>query len=110
MLSAEQLIIVAYTRHGEFICRQCGESGAEIMGHAVSAYEAGEYAGADGLTCEDCGKEIIEAYEWTCPTCGKDYIGEEAETAESEYGYGPNASHKCSEDCNSDEDEESEDE
>ena len=85
MLSAEQLIIVAYTNDGGVICRQCGESGREIMGHAMSGYEAGEYAGADGLTCEDCGKEIIEAYTWDCPECGADYVGSDAESAEEEY-------------------------
>ena len=80
MLSAEQLIIVAYT-HNEcgVICRKCGESGMEIMGHAMSAYEAGEWAGSEGLTCEECGKEIIEPYTWTCPTCDTEYTGINAE-------------------------------
>jgi hypothetical protein len=105
MLSAEQLIIVAYAHDG-ILCRECGEGNPETkMGEALSAYEAGKYAGADGLTCEECGKEIIEAYQWTCPSCDREYLGEEAETAENEYGYGPNASHKCFEDCPGDEDE-----
>ena len=95
MLSGEQLIIVAYTRNDEVICRQCGENGHEIMGHALSAYEAGEYAGAEGLTCEDCGKEIIEEYQWTCPHCGREYFGSDAEDSKNEeYRTG-----KCFEDC-----------
>ena len=106
MLSAEQLIIVAYTRgECEVICRKCGEDDGLPMGQAMCAYSAGDWAGSDGLTCEECGKEIIEAYQWTCPSCGREYFGEEAETAENEYGYGPNASHKCFEDCPGDEDE-----
>ena len=107
MLSAEQLIIVAYTRgECEVICRKCGEAGHEIMGHALSAYEAGEYAGANGLTCEDCGKEIIESYEWACPHCGRVYFGSDAEDSENEeYRTG-----KCFEDCpGEDEDEPDED-
>ena len=87
MLSAEQLIIVAYAHDG-ILCRECGEGNPETkMGEALSAYEAGEYAGADGLTCEECGKEIIEPYTWTCPTCDTEYTGDEADTAESEYGW-----------------------
>ena len=87
MLSAEQLIVVAYFHDGEILCRSCGESNPEVkMGEAASAYEAGESAGADGLTCEECGKEIIEAYQWTCPDCGADYVGWDAEASEEEHG------------------------
>lgn len=99
------MIIVAYTREDEVICRACGEAGHESMGHALSAYEAGEYAGADGLTCEDCGKEIIEAYQWACPHCGRLYEGFEAEDSENE----ENKTGKCFEDCPG-EDTEDEDE
>ena len=100
MLSAEQLIIVAYTRgECEVICRKCGEDDGLPMGQAMCAYSAGEWAGSEGLTCEECGKEIIEPYTWTCPTCDTKYIGDEADTAESEYGHGPNPSHKCCDEC-----------
>ena len=106
MLSAEQLIIVAYTRGDcEVICRRCGEAGHEIMGHAMSAYEAGEWAGSNGLWCDDCGEEIEAPYTWTCPNCDTDYSGDEADEAESEFGWGPNASHKCSDECPGDEEE-----
>jgi hypothetical protein len=109
MLSAEQLIIVAYTRgECEVICRRCGEAGHEIMGHALSAYEAGEYAGNNGLYCDDCGEEIEAPYEWTCPACDAEYSGDEAMDAENEYGYGLDASHKCNEDCPGDGEEEEE--
>ena len=86
MMGAEQLIIIAYTR-GEctVICRKCGEDEGLPMGQAMCAYSAGEYAGADGLECEECGKEIIEPYTWTCPNCGSDYAGSDAETSESQY-------------------------
>jgi hypothetical protein len=106
MLSAEQLIIVAYTRGDcEVICRRCGEAGHEIMGHAMSAYEAGEWAGSNGLWCDDCGEEIEAPYTWTCPNCDTDYSGDEADEAESEFGWGPNALHKCSDECPGDEEE-----
>jgi len=86
MLSAEQLIIVAYCHDGCMLCRKCGEANPETkMGEAMSAYEAQEYAGADGLTCEDCGKEIIEAYQWTCPDCDETYYGDEAEEKENDH-------------------------
>ena len=86
MLSAEQLIVVAYCHDGSILCRKCGEGNPETkMGEAMSAYEAGEYAGNDGLTCEDCGKEIVEQYEWTCPDCDETYYGEEAATKEYDH-------------------------
>lgn len=86
MLSAEQLIVVAYCHDGSILCRRCGERNPETkMGEAMSAYEAQEYAGRDGLTCEDCGKEIIEAYQWTCPDCDETYYGDEAESKESDH-------------------------
>ena len=92
MLCAEQLIIVAYCHDGSILCRECGEGTPECkMGEALSAYEAGEYADANGLTCEDCEKEIVQAYEWTCPSCGADYCGSDAETAEEEY----HETHNC---------------
>ena len=110
MLSAEQLIVVAYCHDGCILCRKCGEGNPETkMGEAMSAYEAGEYAGANGLDCEECGACIEEPYTWTCPNCDTDYLGDEAEEAESEFGWGPNASHKCNDDCPGDE-EETEDE
>ena len=110
MLSAEQLIVVAYTRGDcEVICRRCGEAGHEIMGHALSAYEAGEYAGSNGLYCDDCGEEIESPYEWTCPSCNTSYEGDEAEEAENEYGWGADASHNCgSDECPGDREEEEE--
>ena len=41
MLSAEQLIIVAYCHDGSILCRECGEGTPECeMGEALSAYEA----------------------------------------------------------------------
>jgi predicted RNA-binding Zn-ribbon protein involved in translation (DUF1610 family) len=86
MLSAEQLIIVAYLHDCSVLCRRCGEANPETkMGEALSAYEAGEYAGTGGLTCEDCGEEIIEAYTWDCPECGAEYVGSDAGAAEEEY-------------------------
>jgi len=107
MLSAEQLIVVAYCHDGSILCRSCGEGNPETkMGEAMSAYEADEYAGNEGLTCEDCGKGIVEQYEWTCPNCDTDYIGDEAEEAESNFGWGPKASHKCGDDCPGEESEE----
>ena len=110
MLCAEQLIIVAYCHDGSILCRECGEGTPECkMGEALSAYEAGEYADANGLTCEDCEKEIVPAYEWTCPSCDTDYSGEEAEEAESEYGRGPGTSHKCCDDCPGEVEDEDED-
>ena len=106
MLSAEQLIIVAYCHNGSILCRKCGESNPETkMGEALSAYEAGEYSENEGLYCEDCGAEIDPPFEWTCPVCGTDYTGDEASEAESAYGWGPDATHKCSDDCPGDEDE-----
>ena len=86
MLSAEQLIIVAYLHNDSILCRRCGEGTPECkMGEAMSAYEAGEFAGNEGLTCEDCGDEIVEAYQWTCPDCDETYYGDEASTKEYEY-------------------------
>ena len=87
MLSAEQLIVVAYySERTGVLCRHCGEADPEMkMGEALSAYEAGEFAGSEGLTCEECSKEIIEAYQWTCPACDETYYGEEAESKESDY-------------------------
>ena len=103
MLSAEQLIIVAYTRNEcEVICRRCGEDEGLPMGQAMCAYSAGEWAGSEGLTCEECGKEIIEPYTWTCPVCDTEYTGEEASEAESRYqGWGRNSDNKdtCCDEC-----------
>ncbi len=108
MLSAEQLIIVAYySERTGVLCRKCGEADPEMkMGQALSAYEAGEFAGSNGLDCESCYATIEEPYEWTCPSCDTSYSGDEAVDAENEYGWGAAASHKCSEDCAGEEDSE----
>lgn len=89
MLSIEQLTIVAYfAGECEILCRKCGEAEGLPAKEAICAYSAGEYAGNEGLTCDGCGKEIVEPYSWTCPTCGADYVGEEAALSEEEHDAG----------------------
>jgi hypothetical protein len=99
MLSAEQLIIVAYLHAGTVLCRRCGEENEPKCktGEAMSAYEAGEFAGSEGLTCDACGKEIIEADEWDCPYCGRGYYGDDAADMENKYYDNP-ATFKCLDD------------
>ena len=105
MLSIDQLTILSYIADGTVLCRDCGEKAELPTSEAVCAYSTHEFAGNDGLYCDACGKEIVEPYEWTCPACDHSYYGEEAADAENEYGWGPDASHKCSDDCPGDEDE-----
>ena len=95
MLSIEQLTIVAYATGGGILCRKCGEKERLPMSDALCAYTAGEYAGNDGLYCDNCGHEIDPPYEWACPHCDTVYSGDEAADAESEYYRAA----KCSEEC-----------
>lgn len=101
MLSSSQLIIVAYFTDGGVLCRECGENQKLAMSEAVCAYSAGEFAGNEGLYCDDCSKEIIEAYEWDCPYCDTSYSGDEAADLESNGG-------ACCEGCPGGPDEEEE--
>jgi hypothetical protein len=108
MLSIEQLTIVAYLHDCTTLCRKCGEANPEVkMGEALSAYEAGEFAGVDGLTCDECGTEIIEPYEWTCPWCDRQYVGDDAADSEREADRDEHS--KCCDDCPGDEESEDED-
>ncbi len=85
MLSIEQLTIAAYQTDGGILCRKCGEAKGLPTKDALCAYSAGEYAGNEGLYCDDCGHEIEAPYEWDCPHCGTTYLGDEAAEAESVY-------------------------
>lgn len=95
MLSIDQLTILSYMTDGGIVCRSCGEKANLPTKDALCAYSTHEFSGNEGLTCDDCGKEIVEAYEWTCPHCDNSYYGDEASDAETVYYQ----EEKCSEDC-----------
>ena len=61
MLSASQLVIVAYVTDGAIVCRDCGEKAGLPTKDALIEYSAQEYASEEnrGLYCDDCGEEII---------------------------------------------------
>lgn len=107
MLSIEQLTVVAYTTDGGILCRKCGEEAGLPTSDALCAHSAGEYAGNEGLYCDECGREIDPPYEWVCPCCDTAYSGDEAVDAENE-AYRDEHS-KCCEECPGDEESEDED-
>lgn len=106
MLSIEQLTILSYVDDGVY-CRKCGEDAGLPYSKAVCAYETYNFAGNEGLTCDTCGTEIVEPYEWACPHCDTAYSGDEAMDAENE-AYRDEHS-KCCEECPGDEESEDED-
>ena len=106
MLSIDQLVIVAYFTDGGVLCHDCGEDAGLPTSEAVCAYSASEFAGNEGLYCDDCSEEIVAPYEWECPYCDTSYVGAEAADAENA-NYGNS---KCCDDCPGDPDEEEEEE
>lgn len=63
MLTASQCRTVAYQTDGGIVCPEClnpREANDLKANREVSAYEADEFAGDDGLYCDRCGKEIVE--------------------------------------------------
>lgn len=103
MLNIDQLVIVAYLSSGGILCRSCGEEQNLPTSEAVCAYSAGDFAGSEGLYCDDCEKEIVAPYKWTCPCCGTEYYGEEASDAEDIHYRSKEG--KCSVECPGDVDE-----
>jgi hypothetical protein len=104
MLSIEQLTITAYLGDSEILCRDCGEKAGLPTSKALCAYDSSEMAGNEGLYCDDCGKEIEEPYEWTCPHCDTIYLGDEAADQESNY-YRDSTAKCANEDCEGEEEE-----
>jgi hypothetical protein len=98
MLSIEQLTITAYQDDCEILCRKCGEEAGLPTKQALCAYSSSELAGDEGLYCDNCGEEIEEPYEWTCPHCDTTYSGDEASKQESNY-YTDRTAKCANEDC-----------
>ena len=89
MLTASQCRTVAYLTDDGVVCPDClkpCEANAELTeaNREVSAYEADELAGDDGLYCERCNTELVEpsprcetceelVYDCTCGTDPDDY-------------------------------------
>ena len=107
MLSIEQLTVVAYVTDGGVLCRKCGEKSGLPTSDALCAYSAGEYAGNEGLYCDECGHEIDPPYEWDCPYCGTSYFGDEASDRENDAFADDHD--KCGPECPGDEELEDED-
>ena len=62
MLTALQCQTIAYMRDGAIVCPRCADAPSLNSGDLkpVIRYEAEEYAGADGLYCDRCTREIVE--------------------------------------------------
>ena len=59
MLSIESMTITAYISDGSVLCRACGEKAKLPASDAQCDYtmQSDFY---DGVSCDDCGEEIVE--------------------------------------------------
>ncbi len=56
---------------GDVLCRACGEKAELLISDSVSVAELEEAFGEDGLWCDECGDEIVEAFYRECGKCSK---------------------------------------
>ena len=86
MLTSSQCRTVAYsTEHGSIVCTDCAfprERGDGLLKEIIS-HSAEEFAGDDGLYCDDCSKVIVEPTPW-CETCDEPEHSCECSEAEDE--------------------------
>lgn len=62
MLSISQLTVAAYMTDGAVVCRECGENAKLPTGAALIQYTL-ESDFPEGLSCDSCGKELVEPEE-----------------------------------------------
>jgi hypothetical protein len=62
MLTLSQLTPVCYVTDGGVLCIKCGDAAGLPTKDQMIEYSADEFAGNDGLYCDECSAEIVEPY------------------------------------------------
>jgi hypothetical protein len=99
MLTLSQLTPVCYITDGGVLCIKCGDAAGLPVKDQMIEYSADEFAGNDGLYCDECSAEIVEPYvedepeedetqaplQGTCKDCGNGTLNNELNPAFEEW-------------------------
>ena len=99
MMGLEYFTVAAYIPQdsGTILCRGCGEKEGLPASDQITQAQFND-GWDDGCYCDNCGKEIVAPYQWTCPHCDTEYTGEEASNLENDR-WRNRDSFKCCDTC-----------
>jgi hypothetical protein len=83
MLTLSQLTPVCYVTDGGVLCIKCGDAAGLPTKDQMIEYSADEFAGNDGLYCDDCSAEIVEPYVEDEPEEEDEEVASEEEEIEA---------------------------